>query len=224
MLTLEFGAPHVLIREPRVPRPGGSERVRRHLRRRHVRIGGDWHLWIQYCDWKISVSDGSCDSESFDWQRPDECLNDLDGQRLIGVGGIHGNSNSISAACWNSGPQASMRLPTIYGASIAGAATLNNRVSSPLCRAAAIWFLPSRWSPGRTGVSCDPAGMANSVRFILIRFRDEANTNMERPLAASLKDGVWIVKGTMPPNHVGGVAELHISKKDGTILFMAHRQ
>jgi hypothetical protein len=27
------------------------------------------------------------DSESFDWRRPDECLRDLDGQRLAGVGG-----------------------------------------------------------------------------------------------------------------------------------------
>jgi hypothetical protein len=33
------------------------------------------------------VSDGSCDSESFDWRRSDECLRDLDGQRLVGVGG-----------------------------------------------------------------------------------------------------------------------------------------
>jgi hypothetical protein len=86
MLTLEFGTPHIIVREPRVPSPGGSERVRRHLRRRHVTVRGDWHLWIQYCDWKISVSDGSCDSESFDWRQPDECLADLDGQRLIGVG------------------------------------------------------------------------------------------------------------------------------------------
>ena len=88
MLTLEFGAPHILVREPRVPSPGGSERVRRHLRRRHVSVVGDWHLWIQYCDWKISVADGSCDSENFDWRRPDECLGDLDGQRLIGVGSL----------------------------------------------------------------------------------------------------------------------------------------
>jgi hypothetical protein len=85
MLTLEFGAPHIIVREPIVPRNATSERVRRHLRRRHVRVGGDWHLWI-YCDWKISVADGSSDSENFDWRQPDECLNDLDGQRLVGVG------------------------------------------------------------------------------------------------------------------------------------------
>lgn len=61
--------------------------VRRLLRRRHITVVGDWDLFIQYCDWKILVSDGSCDSESFDWRRPDECLRDLDGQRLVGVGG-----------------------------------------------------------------------------------------------------------------------------------------
>jgi hypothetical protein len=86
MLTLEFGAPHIIVREPKAPSPKRSERVRRLFGRRHVTVRGDWHLWIQYCDWKISVSDGSCDSESFDWRQPDECLADLDGQRLIGVG------------------------------------------------------------------------------------------------------------------------------------------
>lgn len=87
MLTLEFGAPHIIVREPKVPNPKRSERVRRLLGRRHVSVRGDWHLWIQYCEWKITVSDGSCDSEGFAWRQPDECLADLDGQRLIGVGG-----------------------------------------------------------------------------------------------------------------------------------------
>jgi hypothetical protein len=87
MLTLEFGAPHIIVREPKVPNRKRSERVRRLFARRLVTVRGDWHLWIQYCDWKISVSDGSCDSESFDWRHPDECLRDLDGQRLVSVGG-----------------------------------------------------------------------------------------------------------------------------------------
>jgi hypothetical protein len=86
MLTLEFGAPHIIVREPKVPSAKRSERVRRLFARRHVTVRGDWHLWIQYCEWKITVSDGSCDSENFDWRQPDECLKDLDGQRLIGVG------------------------------------------------------------------------------------------------------------------------------------------
>jgi hypothetical protein len=87
MLTLEFGAPHLSVREPIVSRAATSERVRRNLRRRQISVVGDWHLWIQYCDWKISVADGSADSENFDWRQPDECLRDLDGQRLLGVGG-----------------------------------------------------------------------------------------------------------------------------------------
>jgi hypothetical protein len=57
---------------------------------------------------------------------------------------------------------------------------------------------------------------------ILVRFFGETETNMEKPLTVTLEDGVWIVKGTMPPNLLGGIAELHISKKDGAILFMSH--
>jgi hypothetical protein len=86
MLTLEFGAPHITVRDPVAPRAAKSERVRRHLRRRHVSIVGDWDLFVQYCNWKISVSDGSCDSDSFDWRQPNECLRDLDGQRLVSAG------------------------------------------------------------------------------------------------------------------------------------------
>jgi hypothetical protein len=140
MLTLEFGAPHILVREPRVPSPGGSERVRRHLRRRHVSVVGDWHLWIQYCDWKISVADGSCDSENFDWRRPDECLGDLDGQRLIGVG-VGSLPNSwkfefdLGGALGLWPPRPNTRLRTTCGASIAGAPILKTHVSWPPCRA-----------------------------------------------------------------------------------------
>ena len=67
------------------------------------------------------------------------------------------------------------------------------------------------------------AGTAAKIsEVIFVRFFGEANTDMEKPLTATLEDGVWIVKGTMPPNVLGGIAELHISKKDGTILFMSH--
>jgi hypothetical protein len=86
MLTLDFGAPHIMIREPIVARAGRSEKVRRGLAQRRVTVVGDWDLFIQYCDWKISVSDGSCDSQNFDWRQPDECLRDLDGQRLVSAG------------------------------------------------------------------------------------------------------------------------------------------
>jgi hypothetical protein len=67
------------------------------------------------------------------------------------------------------------------------------------------------------------AGTAAKIsEVILVRFFGQTQTDMEKPLTATLKDGVWIVKGTMPPNILGGIAELHISKKDGTILVMSH--
>lgn len=52
----------------------------------------------------------------------------------------------------------------------------------------------------------------------------------ERPFRATLKGDVWTVSGSVkcdgPPGAVcpGGAAEVRISKKSGTILFMAHYQ
>ena len=57
---------------------------------------------------------------------------------------------------------------------------------------------------------------------ILVRMFGETQTNLQKPLQASLKGGVWTVKGTMPPNMLGEVAELRISKKDAQILYFAH--
>jgi NTF2 fold immunity protein of polymorphic toxin system component len=68
------------------------------------------------------------------------------------------------------------------------------------------------------------AGTAAKIsEVILARFVGEAQTDRDKPFTVTLEDGVWIVKGAPPPpNAFGGIAELHISKKDGTILFMLH--
>lgn len=52
-LTLEFGEPHVHIKEPRPVSEHASERIRKNASRRSVRVQGDWHLWIYLCDWRI---------------------------------------------------------------------------------------------------------------------------------------------------------------------------
>jgi hypothetical protein len=52
-LTLEFGEPHLEIREPVVARKEASQRVRQALAKRQVFIHGDWHLWINCWDWKV---------------------------------------------------------------------------------------------------------------------------------------------------------------------------
>ena len=44
----------------------------------------------------------------------------------------------------------------------------------------------------------------------------------EKPFKATLKDGIWTVIGSLPPNAVGGVAEAHLCKSDASIVYIAH--
>ena len=86
-LTLEFGMPHLSIREPIAPRASRSPKVRRNLMRRGVYVTGDWHLWVQYGDWVLSTFAGALTSEDPAGSPSDECLRDLDGQRFLSVDG-----------------------------------------------------------------------------------------------------------------------------------------
>jgi hypothetical protein len=81
-LTLEFGNPHLEIREPQVPKPGTTKRVRQLMMSRKVFIHGDWHLWIYCCEWKVFrrrelVGDSSSKS------RIQRAADFLDGQKLV---------------------------------------------------------------------------------------------------------------------------------------------
>jgi hypothetical protein len=81
-LTLEFGRPHLHVREPYVS-SSESRRVREGAARRRITVHGDWHLWIYCCDW--AVFQGSRlvgDSESSDLKihRAARCL---DGRKLV---------------------------------------------------------------------------------------------------------------------------------------------
>lgn len=84
-LTMEFGKPHLVVREPIVPSQSGSDRVQRILRRRHVDVTGDWHLWIEYGGWGISTANGVLTSDDPAGSPSDECIRDLEGQRLVSV-------------------------------------------------------------------------------------------------------------------------------------------
>ena len=44
----------------------------------------------------------------------------------------------------------------------------------------------------------------------------------EKPYKARLKNEVWTVTGSLPPNTDGGVAEIEIAKDDGRILRVIH--
>ena len=85
-LTMEFGKPHLRVREPFSLKSETSKRVQRFSRMRGAIVYGDWSLFIQG-DWKVAVED--------DWLRSDDaivphsvkedCLLNLGGQRLVSV-------------------------------------------------------------------------------------------------------------------------------------------
>ena len=50
----------------------------------------------------------------------------------------------------------------------------------------------------------------------------KASIAKQSPYNATLKDGVWVVTGTLPERMLGGVALAEISKEEGTILRVSH--
>lgn len=81
-LQLEFGSPHLEIRQPINASPGASPKVRRLLARRRVWVVGDWHLWVMNARWEIRTTDGTANWEDADHARIDAALHELDGQIL----------------------------------------------------------------------------------------------------------------------------------------------
>src|SRR5258708_32894476 len=83
-LTLEFGEPTLMIREPILASPGVGARVRRALARRLAYPRGQWHLWLYCCAWR--VTDG--EREVGDWSssaRIDRSARFLNGQKITSV-------------------------------------------------------------------------------------------------------------------------------------------
>lgn len=66
---------------------------------------------------------------------------------------------------------------------------------------------------------------------ILTPVYGEKTVAAERPFKATLKNDIWVVIGTIPCEAApagascpGGAAEVHISRKDGRVMFMTHGQ
>jgi hypothetical protein len=57
---------------------------------------------------------------------------------------------------------------------------------------------------------------------VLIPIYGEENVRSERPFKAVLANGVWTVRGHLPPNMLGGSAVVRLAKADGQILFVIH--
>lgn len=85
-LVMEFGNPHLSVREPVITSLGSPDKVRHNLQRRHIDVVGDWRLWVQYAEWTLTSRYGVLTNNDPDGSPSDECLRDLDGQRLLLVG------------------------------------------------------------------------------------------------------------------------------------------
>lgn len=80
-LTLEFGEPHLVIREPIVASKSASLKVRRSLASRQAYPQGQWHLWIYCCTWKV-LSHGKRVGDDSTKARIRGVAKLLDGQKL----------------------------------------------------------------------------------------------------------------------------------------------
>jgi hypothetical protein len=83
-LVLEFGSPHLVVREPMLPKAEASTRVERLLARRSVHVRGRWHLWIHSCEWRVQANEKIVG----DWTTPrriERAARGLNGQKLQDV-------------------------------------------------------------------------------------------------------------------------------------------
>jgi hypothetical protein len=81
-LTLEFGLPHLEVREPIVASKSASPKVQRLLARRNVFVHGEWHLWIYCCNWEVLTKDKRI-ADSSTKARIRLAADVLDGQKLV---------------------------------------------------------------------------------------------------------------------------------------------
>jgi len=83
-LTLEFGSPHLVVREPMPPTAEASARVKQLLARRSVHVRGRWHLWIHSCQWRV-VTKGRVVGDWTTPRRIERAARELNGQKLQDV-------------------------------------------------------------------------------------------------------------------------------------------
>jgi len=78
-LTMEFGEPHLEVREP-IP---GS--LARGLRRPSVTVRGDWHLWVYCCEWTITEGGAQLAHSESDDREIERVAHLLNGLTLLAV-------------------------------------------------------------------------------------------------------------------------------------------
>ena len=91
-VMMEFGAPHLEIREPKQARAGSSAKVQRLLARRTVAVLGDWHLWIESGYWTLKTRNGATSSGRRTKDLWQAWMDDVAGQKIT-----HADSDASGA-------------------------------------------------------------------------------------------------------------------------------
>lgn len=82
-LTLEFGRPHLAVREP-IRTKSADAKIRAGLENRRVSCSGQWGLWVTHSYWKIAAKGKTRDHRD-EHAKVDEVLQLIDGQKLLGA-------------------------------------------------------------------------------------------------------------------------------------------
>jgi hypothetical protein len=83
-LRVEFGKPHLQVRNPIQARPSSEDRVKEHLASRRIFPSGQWHFLILDSEWKVSAFGKTCHCND-PKPKVDEALEHLNGQRLVSI-------------------------------------------------------------------------------------------------------------------------------------------
>ena len=83
-LTMEFGQPRLLIREPILSR-SESERVHTRMAQRMVKPVGEWHLWIYCCCWRALSNGAEIACSEDPGEKIAAAARELDGQKLTAI-------------------------------------------------------------------------------------------------------------------------------------------
>jgi hypothetical protein len=84
VLSLEFGAPSLLVREPYAS-ISSSFKVRQNAARRVVKLVGEWHLFVFCCHWRVTMSGEPVADDESAQDQIDAAARVLDGQKLVAV-------------------------------------------------------------------------------------------------------------------------------------------
>jgi len=89
---------------------------------------------------------------------------------------------------------------------------------------------PELTAPTRSASHVPPDGYVPDAetagkigKVIIERYYGELPAGTGEKFTVTIENGIWIVKRTHAPGYFDGGGEVHISKKDGTILFLSDK-